>query len=137
VEQASPAANFGTSPTLIIDTRPRTETYLRFTVAGLTGPVQSARLRLWVLDPTTNGPPVSSCGSATWAETGLTWSTKPAVANPRDDKGAINAGIWIEYDVTPFVTGNGSVCFALIPQSSNGVDFNSREGSTPPQLVVN
>jgi hypothetical protein len=137
VEQASPSANFGTSPTLIADTSPQTETYLRFTVTGQTGPVQSARLRLWVLDPTSNGPPVSSCGSTTWAETGITWSTRPASSGARDDKGTIAAGIWIEYDVTPFVTGNGSVCFALLPQSSNGVDFSSREGSNPPQLVVN
>jgi hypothetical protein len=136
VEQANPTTNYGTATVLMVDTSPMAESYLRFDVAGLSGPIQKATLRLWVLDPTTNGPPVYSCGSATWTETGITWNAKPAATSPRDDKGSIAAGVWIEYDVTPFVTGNGSLCLALSPQSSNGLDLSSREGANPPQLVI-
>ena len=136
VEAANPATNFGTQPTLLVDLSPQLESYLRFDVNGLIGAVQKATLRLWVLDPTDNGPPVSSCGNASWGETTITWSNKPLVINPRDDKGAIAAGAWLEYDVSPFVTGNGSICFGLVGQSTNGVDFSSKEGANPPQLVV-
>jgi hypothetical protein len=136
VERTNPNTNYGAATTLNVDTSPSAESYVRFDVAGLSGPVRKATLRLWVLDPTSNGPPVSSCGGVTWTETGITWNTKPAASNPRDDKGAIAAGAWVEYDVTPFVTGNGSLCLALIPQSSNGLDLSSREGVKPPQLVI-
>jgi hypothetical protein len=85
VEQASPNANFGTATTLIADTSPLTESYLRFNLTGLTGAVQSATLRLWVVNETGNGPPVSSCGGATWSDTDLTWNTRPTRARlPRE-----------------------------------------------------
>jgi hypothetical protein len=136
VEQARPTTNFGSATTLIADTSPRTESYLRFTVTGLNGSAQSAKLRLWVLDATSNGPPVSSCASTTWSETGIIWNTKPATNGARDDKGSIARGRWVEYDVTPFVGGNGSVCLALVPQSSDGLDVSSKEGGNPPQLAI-
>ena len=136
VEQALPTTSFGSAVALISDTSPRNETYLRFTVTGLSGPVQSATLRLWVLDATSNGPPVSSCASTTWSETGITWANKPATNGPRDDKGTLARGVWVEYNVTSFVAGNGGVCFALVPQSSDGLDLSSKEGNNPPQLVI-
>ena len=74
--------------------------------------------------------------STGWGETAITWNNKPATSNPRGDKGAIATGTWIEYDVAPFIIGDGSYCFALIPQSSNGVDFASKESANPPQLWI-
>jgi hypothetical protein len=41
--------------------------------------------------------------------------------------------------VTPLVTGNGAVSFALATTSTNGANFASRENATAarrPQLVV-
>jgi hypothetical protein len=137
VEQGNPGTNFGSAPALVTDTSPMTESYLLFDISGLAGPAQTATLRLWVVDPASNAPPISSCGTATWSESGLTWSTRPQVSGSRDDKGAVGSGIWLEYDVTPWVIGNGPLCLALIPQSSNGLDLSSKEGSAPPQLVIN
>jgi hypothetical protein len=136
VEAASPNTNFGSATTFIADTSPTIHSYLRFAVSGLSGPAQSAKLRLWVVDGTSNGPPISTCASTNWGETTITWNNKPATSNPRDDKGAIATGTWIEYDVAPFIVGDGSYCFALVPQSSNGVDFASKESANPPQLVI-
>jgi hypothetical protein len=34
------------------------------------------------------------------------------------------------------VTGNGSYDFVLLPDSTDGVSFYSREGTSPPQLVL-
>ena len=43
---------------------------------------------------------------------------------------------WAEYDLTGQVTGDGIYDFVFLPDSSNGVRFNSREGSSPPELVL-
>jgi hypothetical protein len=136
VEERSPTTNFGAAATLIVDRSPMTETYLRFDISGLSGPAQSATLRLWVVDPASNAPPVSLCASSVWDETTITWANKPGANGALDDKGAVTSGVWLEYDVTPWIAGSGGVCFALIPQSSNGLDLGSRESANPPQLVI-
>ena len=94
---------------------------------------------------TANGPAVYRAGN-TWSETGttgITWNTRPS----RDtailaDVGKISAGTWVEYDLgATAVTGNGTYSFALIPQTSDGFEFHTRENTTltppnPPQLVL-
>lgn len=86
---------------------------------------------------TANGPAVYTA-SSTWTEVGITWSNRPAVtAGPRDDKAAISSGTWVEFDVTPFVGGNGTYTFVLRTTSTDGIDFSSHEATTNrPQLVV-
>jgi chitodextrinase len=136
-DQLNPTTNFGTAVKVVSDNSPVREGYFRFTVSGLTGAVQSATLRLWVTDGTAYGPAVYGVADTTWSETGLTWNNKPAHgASPTDNKGAISTSVWVEYNVTPLVTGNGSVSFALIADSTDGLDVFSREGTQPPQLVV-
>src|SRR5690606_28550506 len=67
----------------------------------------------------------------------LTWSNRPPLTGPAaDDRGAVVAGAWVEYDVTSLVTGDGPVAFALVPTSADGVDLHAREASHPPELVV-
>jgi len=136
-DQLNPTTNLGTAVKVTSDNSPVREGYFRFSVSGLSGAVQSATLRLWVTDGTGNGPAVYGVTDTTWSETGLTWNNKPA-NNPTatDNKGAVSISTWVEYDVTPLVTGNGTFSFALIADSSDGLDVFSREGTKPPQLVV-
>jgi len=136
-DQLNPTTPFGTAVKVTSDNSPVREGYFRFSVSGLSGAVQSATLRLWVTDGTGNGPAVYGVTDTTWSETGLTWNNKPA-NNPTatDNKGAVSISTWVEYDVTPLVTGNGTFSFALIADSSDGLDVFSREGTKPPQLVV-
>ena len=62
---------------------------------------------------------------------------RSAPAPRRDDKGAIAANTWVEYNVTPFVTGNGTYSFTLAQTSSDGVDFRAREyTANRPELVL-
>ena len=141
VEQAHPTSNYGTSTTLRVDggTDPAVETYLRFAVSGLTGPVQRARLRLY----TTSGTvvkPVAFGSGATWTEGGLTWSNRPArtLALPTST-GAVSQGTWVEFDATPMVSGDGTYNFVLATSSTDGLNMASRESSSSssrPQLVV-
>jgi hypothetical protein len=58
------------------------------------------------------------------------------VGGASDNKGAIAANAWVEYDVKTLVTGNGTYTLALVADSTDGVVFSSREGTTAPQLVV-
>ena len=50
--------------------------------------------------------------------------------------GTATANTWAEYNLTGYITGDGTYSFVLLPDSTNGVTFNSREGSFPPQLVL-
>jgi hypothetical protein len=76
--------------------------------------------------------------SSTWSEATITWNTRLAPTSAaQDDKGQIPAGSWVEYDVTPFVTGSGTYTFRLATTASDGVNFDSREvTSFRPELVV-
>jgi acid phosphatase type 7 len=138
VQESAPLTNYGTSY-LRADggSDLDVESYLRFAVSDLAGSVTSAKLRLYAYTGTGNGPAAYSTGN-TWSETGLTWSNRPArTSGPTDDKGAIAATSWVEYDVTSFVSGNGTYSFALATSSSDGIDFYQREAaSLQPELVV-
>jgi hypothetical protein len=138
-ESATPTANFGTALLVGTDASPSVETYLKFDVSGLTGTIQSARLRLFATNGSADGPAVAGAGSA-WTETTLNWSNKPAATGAAvDDRVGVGKNVWIEWNVTPLVTGNGTVSFVLSQPGTDGADFHSREAAAPdlrPQLVV-
>ncbi len=135
---AAPAANTGSDTRLVADKSPLTHSFLRFEVAGLTSAPTGAELRLWVTDKSGSAPEVRPVTSP-WAEATVTWDTRPSVGSAVDDHGSVSAGRFVEYDVTPLVTGNGTVDLALVADSTDGTDFASREESDAarrPQLVV-
>jgi chitodextrinase len=140
VEEANPTTNYGTA-NLRVDGNadPDVQSYLSFNVTGLLGTPRSAKLRVWASSDTQNGPAVYTTSSG-WLETGLggiTWATRPAPTSAaRDDKSAVAPGSWVEFDVTPFVGGNGIYSFVLITDSGDGLDMHSREATMRPELVV-
>jgi hypothetical protein len=139
VQSANSTTNYGASSVLTTDASPSIETFLTFNVSGLSGTVQSARLRLWATNGSVDGPAVHKT-STSWVETTLTWANRPApIGAASDDRAAVTQGAWVEWNVTPFVSGNGTVSFLLTQPGSDGVDAHSRESSTGerrPQLVV-
>ena len=135
VLQSNPTLNYGTLNRLDVD-NPGQESYLRFTVSGVTGTVQNATLRLFVTNGSSNGPSIYGT-SNTWTETGITWNNRPAATTGVIfNLGTATASTWAEYNVTSYVTGNGTFDFVLLPDSTNGVTLTSREGTSPPQLVL-
>ena len=104
---------------------------MRFTVTGApAGSVQSAKLRLYNYNGTADGPAVYTTGTS-WSETAVNWNTRPARTSAASgDKGAIPVNTWVEYDVTAFVTGNGTYSFNLATTSNDGIDFYNREAAT-------
>jgi parallel beta-helix repeat protein len=138
VNQTSPNSNYGTNVQLWMDgdVGATYESYLKFSVIGVTGTIQRATLRVYSTSGTVGGPIVYATTNS-WTETGITWNTQPAVTSSGlDVKGAISTGVWVEYNVTLAVTADGTYSFVFVPTSTDGVSFSSHEGSQPPQLVL-
>ena len=139
VEELHPETNDGTLDFLQVENANNrdAEAYLRFTVNGISGTVQSALLRVYsTANSSANGPAIYATAN-TWTETGIIWNNRPArTSGVIDNKGPVDKNAWVEYAVTPQVAGNGTYNFVLVGDSSDEIRFSSREGSNPPQLVV-
>ena len=144
VRSNRPNKNYGLSDPLRVDEDSTSyRSYLKFEVAGLTGPVQSAKLRMYVLNGSVNGLSVHEVSndflgtSNPWTETGITWNNAPAITGaPLDSLAAITPGQLIELDVTAAITDNGTVSFGLMGGGDDGARLSSKEGGTPPELVI-
>ncbi len=140
VAQGSPTTNYGTSSNLQADGDTVQKSFIRFTITGVSGSIQNVKLRVFcTTNGTVNGPAVYLADN-NWIESGtsgITWNTQPAlVSGASDNAGAFGTNTWVEYNVTPLVSANGTYTFALIADGNDGVTFSSREGTMPPQLVV-
>ena len=145
VKLSSPDNNYGSKNQ--IRTRDKSSktlySYLKFHVNGLNGTVQSATLRLYVIDPTVEGSTVYEASndyistSTPWTEDGINGNNAPAITGSSlDSAGDPNEDVWVEFDVTLVVTGNTTYSFALKGNSVNSVKYSSKEGDFPPELVV-
>jgi chitodextrinase len=141
VAQSNPTINYGTNDYIRTDggTDPPVDSYLKFTVSGLSGAVQSAKLRVYAYTGSVDGPAVYTTGTS-WSETTVNWNNRPAATSAAtDDKGTVATNSWIEYNIAPFITGNGTYSFRLATTSTDGVDIRSREytvATLRPQLIV-
>jgi acid phosphatase type 7 len=139
VHENSPNSNYGTANYLLVDgaNNPDVESFLRFTVNGVTGSVQNAKLRVYITNNNSANGPAAYAANNSWTETGITWNNRPArTSGALDNKGATSRSSWVEYNVTAAVTGNGTYTFVLAADSSDAIRFSSREGSRSPELVV-
>lgn len=139
VRENASNSNYGSNAQLWVTngTNANYEGYLKFTVSGVVGSVQSATLRVYSTSSTVDGPAVYATTNE-WTETGITWNTRPArTSNGMDDKSTIGTGVWVEYNITPLITGDGIYSFVLVATSTDSVSFSSSEGSQAPQLVLN
>jgi hypothetical protein len=136
VASDAPTTNFAAATRMMSDGSPSAQTLLRFQVAGLSGAVSSARLRLFVNNPTTDGPALYRSTGA-WTEAGVTWNNRPSLGGSQLARlGAVDTDTWVELDVTQAVTANGTYDFALVASSADGSTYHSREAAHPPELVV-
>lgn len=139
VMEQTPNENYGSRERLVADEEAYSSSYIRFEVTGVTRVVEKATLRLWVLDSTSHAPTLWLAPNVDWDEDEVTWNTRPALDRELEDKerGDTGEGVWIEYDVTSAVTGNGVYNFVLVPESTNGMDVASRESpDNKPELVL-
>ncbi len=113
--------------------------YLKFNVQGISGTVQSVKLRLYVATAANVRVNVVNETDNTWTETGITYANAPTpggtvlgFANPA------TAGAYVEFTLDPSsVSGNGTVSFVVLNTTNTSVVFNSKEASAnKPELVV-
>jgi PKD repeat protein len=121
VSSTSVSTNYGTNAALRVrDSSTVYNSYLAFTTSGLTGPVRSVKLRLFVTDASPDGGAVYSVGNG-WTEGGINWTNAPAL--PPSVINAIGAtpavGSWVEVDLGAAIGGNGPFSFAIASNSTN------------------
>jgi hypothetical protein len=147
VDSSVPTKGYGSSTYLRVKSFSTTSathhSYLKFNVTGLTGTVQSAKIRLYVTDESVDGGSIFTVsnnylGTTTpWTESGVTWNNAPTIGGtPLDQKGAVALNTWVEFDVTPAISGNGIYSFGLTSGSTNSAQYSSTEGANLPELVV-
>ncbi len=137
VSPRDPSTNYGTAPVLRIDGSPAISGYLKFNVHGLVGAIKSATLRVYAYSSSGAGFAVRSVGDGSWSETGITFANAPAISAAATGSSGSTAGdAWLSVNVTPLVTGNGSVSFALTTTGAQ-INLASRESrGNAPQLVI-
>jgi PKD repeat protein len=142
IKSSSATKNYGTVTDLQVrlgnSTTPHTyRSYVKFAVSGLARAPRSAKLRLYVVDPSAVGGLVHAVSSS-WTESGITWNNAPLIeGSPLATIGPVSLNTWAEIDVGSVVTGNGTYSFALKEgTSSDSAHYASRETATRPELVV-
>jgi unsaturated chondroitin disaccharide hydrolase len=113
-----------------------TQSYLKFTVSGVTDPVTSAKLRLNVTDASAVAGNVYGVTDTSWREGTITWANRPPAGSRLATGGAAPLGSWVEFDLTGAVTRDGTYSFALKDGSGDAARYSSKEGTKPPQLIV-
>ena len=149
VQNDLPTTNFGTNALLSVDAGSATgtggvqRTLIRVSVSGVGArSVSGAHLKLQVANVTNagsvTGGSIHATTSCTWDEKTVTWNTQPAIAGPAlATLGAVAARQVVDFNVTSAIRGDGVYCFAIDTTSTDGVDYNSREGTGQhPTLVV-
>ncbi len=138
VQSDLPTANFGTATSVKVDGSPVTTSYLKFDVQGLAAAPGKATLRVFKSLSTTTAITLRPVADTTWSESGINYVNKPAPGGtPITPPGPWGTDVWLTYDVTSLVKGNGLVSFALDTASSTSKSLPSREASTnKPELVL-
>ena len=135
VNSDSPTTNFGGGDELRTDNAPLIRSFLRFDVAGITGTVTRAKLRIFANSSSSAGFEVHAL-SATFDETAVTHETAPEVGTLFGTSPAFTAGGYIEVDITAAISGNGIVELALTALGDTATSFGSRESANKPQLII-
>jgi PKD repeat protein len=113
-----------------------TNSYLKFSVAGVTGPVTSVTLRLYVVDGSSAAGKIYGVTDTLWSEGAITWSTRPSAGSLLASGGSAPVGTWVDFNLGSAVAGDGTYSFALKDGNDNAVWYSSKEGANAPQLVI-
>ena len=141
--------NYGTNTVLQCKTDVGTasynrESYLRFDLSSLNGPVVSATLRLKVESTTGSGDTHTAyfASDDSWGETTITWNTKPVAGILLDAALLPAVGSWIELDVTGQVAleqiGDKLFSTVLISDGTVLAEYYSKEAGAGnrPMLII-
>jgi chitodextrinase len=144
LDASRPTTALGAGSRLTVDNSPVNDALVRFSVSGLDGcTVTDAKLRLTVGSAADDGSGYGGDVYGTtngWSQATVTYDTAPATGTRA---GSVTGPVALDtaylFDVTPLVTGDGTVSFRVKSTSSDGARYLSAEGGTTatrPQLLV-
>ncbi|MFQ5641183.1 MAG: DNRLRE domain-containing protein, partial [bacterium] len=137
VRSKKPTKKYGHSDLLQVRrTSKKSYTFLKFNVTGLSGIVQSAKIRLKVTDSSNDGGTIYTVSNA-WDEGSIIWNNAPSIGgSPLSSVGSVSNGDIVEFDVSSAISGNGVYSFGIKSASKNKAEYSSKEGVTAPELVI-
>jgi chitodextrinase len=140
VESDTPTTNYGANTVVGTDNSPVKRLLLKFDVSGVAGrQVLSARLRFYCVNASNLGGIFHRVADTTWTEGAVNWNNAPvADATSLGQLGSVAVNTWYGLDVTPLVSGDGTVSVDATSSSSDGADYSSKEGAAgfTAQLIV-
>lgn len=145
VSESSPSSNYGQSTYLRIRSAQLASyrTFFKFNLAGVSGTIVDAELRLFAYDGSDSAGSVYTVSNdyvsgGPWQEDGLTWDNAPGIGgSPLDTPGNVPNGTWAVYDVTGGTSG-GVVSFGITTDSSDSAYFHADESTNAnkPELII-
>ncbi len=142
VSSGTTTTNYGTAPKLSVDNSPVENAYLKFDLSALAGKtIVSAKLQLRATTSGSTGTQnVRLVTDDTWTESGLTYSTRPALGSSvLGSVGPVTANTSYEVPLSASALQGevgGLLSVGMNTTSGDGADFGSRETTTPPKLVL-
>jgi hypothetical protein len=149
VDDGAADKNFGAATVMYVKTQTDTTNnrtaYLKFSLAGVNGPITSAKFRLFGRAfGGTHQLAVISVADSNWTETAVTFRNRPALGPRLLQIGVTTAPKYHEWDVTAHLqtrlaAGDMLVTLAVqmvVPVTVEPDAFDSREANNKPQLVL-
>lgn len=138
-----PDENYGNESTLQVDDDSGTyDSLIQFDLSDIdTNSVVSATLRLFCTDGAEAGGIFGKTVDSNWDEGSVTWNSAPkAFGAPFHSLGNVQEATWYDIDVTNAFFGAhnspNAVSIRITSKSWNRAGYSSKEGSDPPQLVI-
>ncbi|MCH9648225.1 MAG: DNRLRE domain-containing protein [Deltaproteobacteria bacterium] len=139
VSEADPNGNFGNAHTLKLrgsGSGQALHTYTKFTVTGITRPVQSATLQLRNLSTELDGLHIYWMQDSSWNESTITWNNASLLFHLHFPTSSHPAISLIEVDVSSIVSGNGTYTIGMVSPDSPNQEVRSSNTLFGPKLVV-
>ncbi len=136
VNSEFPDGSYGADSTLQTDAAPEIRSYLSFDVGNLPVTASRAFLRIYASSASSTGYLINSVPDQAWDEQKVSYKNAPSVGDVVGSSGPFLANSWTEADVTPLITGSKFVHLAMTGLTSTAITFSSREGTNPPQMVL-
>lgn len=142
VKEQDPEMNYGDKTSFKVEAD-IFSSFLKFDLSDLQSHVHSATLRMLVLNGSDQGGDIYHVSNhfadsvTPWREMELTFTNAPAIAGqPLDARGTVSVGDTVEFDLTHAIKGPGIYSFALQSNSSDLVEYSSKEGEFAPQVEI-
>jgi hypothetical protein len=137
VNQTDPTKNYGKNRSIRVDGSPHVNTYLRFEVSGINGPVTKVTLKIYANSSSNSGFSVRKISDNTWQEKDINYNNAPSPGSQIGTSPKFSSNMWVETDVTELLNSDGKYSVVLIGIDQTAINLAAHEDSThAPQLII-